>query len=102
MLIVDRFGYRICSYVFFKYPCFLIYSRCPGISVSLFHGGSKKERERNVLRVQRRGHVLLTSYGMVLNSFENLSEYEGRQFIWVNIHNVFLKCFPFHYCIKKN
>ncbi|CAL1297537.1 unnamed protein product [Larinioides sclopetarius] len=54
----------------------------PGISVSLFHGSSKKERERNLLRIQRRGHVLLTSYGMVLNALNLLTEFEGRTFVW--------------------
>ncbi|GFR06208.1 DNA excision repair protein ERCC-6-like [Trichonephila clavata] len=55
---------------------------CPGISVTQFHGGSKKERERNLLKVQRRGHVLLTSYGMVLNALGMLSEYDERPFVW--------------------
>ncbi|GBM73450.1 DNA excision repair protein ERCC-6-like [Araneus ventricosus] len=54
----------------------------PGISVSLFHGTSKRERERNLLRIQRRGHVLLTSYGMVINALSLLTEFEGRPFVW--------------------
>lgn len=55
---------------------------CPGISVTQFHGGSKKERERNLLKVQRRGHVMLTSYGIVLNALEMLAEYDGQPFVW--------------------
>ncbi|GFY70093.1 DNA excision repair protein ERCC-6-like [Trichonephila inaurata madagascariensis] len=55
---------------------------CPGISVTQFHGGSKKERERNLLKVQRRGHVLLTSYGMVLNALGMLAEFDNRPFVW--------------------
>ncbi|GFT56791.1 DNA excision repair protein ERCC-6-like [Nephila pilipes] len=55
---------------------------CPGISVTQFHGGTKKERERNLLKVQRRGHVLLTSYGMVLNALGILTEYDERPFVW--------------------
>ncbi|XP_055946852.1 DNA excision repair protein ERCC-6-like isoform X2 [Argiope bruennichi] len=54
----------------------------PGISVGLFHGGSKKERERNLLKIQRRGHVLLTSYGMVLNALALLTDFEGKPFVW--------------------
>ncbi|GIY33841.1 DNA excision repair protein ERCC-6-like [Caerostris extrusa] len=55
---------------------------CPGISVSMFHGGTKKERERNLMKVQRRGHVLLTSYGMLLNALESLTNFNDDPFVW--------------------
>lgn len=54
----------------------------PGIRVFDFHTGSKKERERNLVRVQRRGGVLLTSYGMVQNNQQELCSRDGRQFVW--------------------
>ena len=62
--------------------CFL--GRAPGIPVHSFHGTSKRERERTLNRVQRRGGVLLTTYGMVLTSWEQLSSYNGRDFVWVS------------------
>ncbi|KFM70592.1 DNA excision repair protein ERCC-6-like protein, partial [Stegodyphus mimosarum] len=55
---------------------------CPGISVHCFHGSSKKERERNLLRVQRRGQVLLTSYGMILSNIDSLTSLDGEKFVW--------------------
>ena len=58
--------------------------RAPGIPVHSFHGTSKRERERTLNRVQRRGGVLLTTYGMVLTSWEQLSSYNGRDFVWVS------------------
>ncbi|KAL5016706.1 hypothetical protein ScPMuIL_006295 [Solemya velum] len=54
----------------------------PGINVHSFHGTSKRERERALMRVQRRGGVCLTSYGMVVTSWEQLSQQEGREFVW--------------------
>ncbi|XP_076472962.1 DNA excision repair protein ERCC-6-like [Babylonia areolata] len=54
----------------------------PGIAVYPFHGTSKRERERNLDRVQRRGGVLLTTYGMVLTSWEQMSQHNGRDFVW--------------------
>uniref|UniRef100_T1E1A5 DNA repair and recombination protein RAD54-like n=1 Tax=Cupiennius salei TaxID=6928 RepID=T1E1A5_CUPSA len=55
---------------------------CPGIMVYDFHSGTKKEKERNLLRVQKRGHVLLTSYGMVVNNVGSMIEMDGREFVW--------------------
>lgn len=54
----------------------------PGISVYEYHSGSKKERERNLARVQRRGGVLLTSYGMAQTSYEAFCTQNGQQFVW--------------------
>lgn len=61
----------------------LLINRCPGIAVHDFHSGTKKERERNKLKVQRRGHVLLTSYGMIVNNVNLLTEMDGSEFVWV-------------------
>ncbi|XP_054724958.1 DNA excision repair protein ERCC-6-like [Uloborus diversus] len=55
---------------------------CPGIMVHCFHGSSKKEKERNLSKVQRRGHVLLTSYGMVVSNIPLLTELDGSRFVW--------------------
>ncbi|KAK7087529.1 hypothetical protein V1264_021567 [Littorina saxatilis] len=54
----------------------------PGIAIHSFHGTSKRERERTLDRVQRRGGVLLTTYGMVLTSWEQLTNRDGRDFVW--------------------
>ncbi|XP_021364793.1 DNA excision repair protein ERCC-6-like [Mizuhopecten yessoensis] len=54
----------------------------PGIRVTLFHGSSKREKERALCKVQRRGGVCLTSYGLVVTSSEQLSQKEGRDFEW--------------------
>ncbi|XP_022256927.1 DNA excision repair protein ERCC-6-like [Limulus polyphemus] len=54
----------------------------PGIQVYAFHSSSKKERERNMLRVQKRGGVLLTSYGMLVTSWDLMARLEGREFVW--------------------
>ncbi|XP_076331442.1 DNA excision repair protein ERCC-6-like isoform X2 [Tachypleus tridentatus] len=54
----------------------------PGIQVYAFHSSSKKERERNKLRVQKRGGVLLTSYGMLVTSWDLMARLEGREFVW--------------------
>ncbi|XP_071848208.1 uncharacterized protein [Apostichopus japonicus] len=54
----------------------------PGINVQCFHGSSKREKERALCKVQRRGGVLLTSYGLVLTSFQKIMQLDGREFIW--------------------
>ena len=59
--------------------------RAPGIRVSAYHGSSKSERERVLSRVQRKGGVCLTSYGMLTNHAELLAETpHGSRFVWVN------------------
>ncbi|XP_033746944.1 LOW QUALITY PROTEIN: DNA excision repair protein ERCC-6-like [Pecten maximus] len=54
----------------------------PGIRVTLFHGSSKREKERALAKVQRRGGVCLTSYGLVVTSSEQLSQRDRRDFEW--------------------
>uniref|UniRef100_A0A224Z1H0 DNA repair and recombination protein RAD54-like n=1 Tax=Rhipicephalus zambeziensis TaxID=60191 RepID=A0A224Z1H0_9ACAR len=54
----------------------------PGIDVYEYHSGSKKERERNLARVQRRGGVLLTSYGLAQTSHQEFCNKNGQQFVW--------------------
>ncbi|XP_075553346.1 DNA excision repair protein ERCC-6-like [Dermacentor variabilis] len=54
----------------------------PGVNVYEYHSVSKKERERNLARVQRRGGVLLTSYGMAQTSKEAFCTQNGQQFVW--------------------
>ena len=61
-----------------------IYSRAPGIRIDQYHGGSKSERARVLRRVQHRGGVCLTSYGMLVNHSQELAEKDGRGFVWVS------------------
>ena len=58
--------------------------RAPGIGVHTFHGASKKERERLLERVQRRGGVLMVSYGLVMTCWEQINHYRGNDFVWVS------------------
>lgn len=57
--------------------------RSPGIRVLNFHGGSRRDRERVLLKVSRRGGVCLTSYGMLVNNADQLATIEGKEFKWV-------------------
>ncbi|XP_038559147.1 DNA excision repair protein ERCC-6-like [Micropterus salmoides] len=54
----------------------------PGMRVKEFHGTSKGERTRNLERVQRRGGVVITTYTMLMNNWQQLSSYHGREFTW--------------------
>lgn len=54
----------------------------PGMRVKEFHGISKGERTRNLEKVQRRGGVIITTYTMLLNNWQQLSTYNGREFTW--------------------
>ncbi|KAJ1101518.1 hypothetical protein NDU88_006585 [Pleurodeles waltl] len=54
----------------------------PGMRVSEFHGSSKKERTRNLEKVQRKGGIVMTTYQMLVNNWEQLSSYNGREFTW--------------------
>uniref|UniRef100_A0A3Q3Q5Q0 DNA excision repair protein ERCC-6-like n=1 Tax=Monopterus albus TaxID=43700 RepID=A0A3Q3Q5Q0_MONAL len=54
----------------------------PGIRVKGFHGASKAERTRNLEKVQRRGGVIITTYNMLLNNWQQLSSYHNREFVW--------------------
>ena len=48
-----------------------------------FHGNSKREKERALSKVQRRGGICLTTYGLVVTSWEQLGQREGVEFTWV-------------------
>uniref|UniRef100_A0A672GJ96 Excision repair cross-complementation group 6-like n=1 Tax=Salarias fasciatus TaxID=181472 RepID=A0A672GJ96_SALFA len=54
----------------------------PGMRVKDFHGASKAERTRKLEKVQRRGGVLLTTYNMLMNNWQQLASYRGREFMW--------------------
>ncbi len=54
----------------------------PGMRVKEFHGTSKGERTRNLERVQRRGGVIITTYTMLMNNWQQLSSYNGGEFTW--------------------
>uniref|UniRef100_A0A3P8U357 Excision repair cross-complementation group 6-like n=1 Tax=Amphiprion percula TaxID=161767 RepID=A0A3P8U357_AMPPE len=54
----------------------------PGMRVKEFHGISKGERTRNLEKVQRRSGVLITTYTMLMNNWEQVSSYHGREFTW--------------------
>uniref|UniRef100_A0A3B4G755 DNA excision repair protein ERCC-6-like n=1 Tax=Pundamilia nyererei TaxID=303518 RepID=A0A3B4G755_9CICH len=54
----------------------------PGMRVKEFHGISKGERTRNLEKVQRRGGVIITTYTMLLNNWQQLSTYNGKEFTW--------------------
>ncbi|XP_074527447.1 DNA excision repair protein ERCC-6-like [Halichoeres trimaculatus] len=54
----------------------------PGMRVKEFHGISKGERTRNLEKVQRRGGVIITTFTMVMNNWQQLSSYHGREFTW--------------------
>lgn len=54
----------------------------PGMRVKEFHGSSKAERNRNLERIQRRGGVIITTYQMLINNYEQLASYDQREFIW--------------------
>ena len=50
-----------------------------------FHGNSKREKERALSKVQRRGGICLTTYGLVVTSWEQLGQKDGVEFCWVGI-----------------
>ncbi|XP_029140482.1 DNA excision repair protein ERCC-6-like [Protobothrops mucrosquamatus] len=54
----------------------------PGLRVKVFHGTNKAERNRYLDRIQRRKGVLLTTYQMVLNNWQQLSSFDGKEFVW--------------------
>ncbi|XP_044161829.1 DNA excision repair protein ERCC-6-like isoform X1 [Bufo gargarizans] len=54
----------------------------PGMRVSEFHGTSKKERSRNLEKIQRKGGVLITTYQMLINNWQQLATCNGREFVW--------------------
>ncbi|XP_053554965.1 DNA excision repair protein ERCC-6-like [Bombina bombina] len=54
----------------------------PGMRVREFHGTSKKERANNLEVIQRKSGILITTYQMLINNWQQLSTYNGREFIW--------------------
>ncbi|XP_061527239.1 DNA excision repair protein ERCC-6-like [Phycodurus eques] len=54
----------------------------PGMRVKEFHGTSKAERTKNLEKVQSRSGVIITTYTMLMNNWQQLSSYKGREFKW--------------------
>lgn len=79
MKLGNEFHFRILVLLHVLFCHFL---RAPGIKVESYHG-SKKEKERSLAKIRRKGGVLLTSYGLVVTSWEMMSQQDGRSFRWV-------------------
>ncbi|KAM8800129.1 DNA excision repair protein ERCC-6-like [Eudromia elegans] len=54
----------------------------PGLRVREFHGTSKTERTRNLERVQRKNGIIITSYQMLINNWQQLASRYGEEFVW--------------------
>ncbi|XP_038604542.1 DNA excision repair protein ERCC-6-like [Tachyglossus aculeatus] len=54
----------------------------PGIRVKNFHGASKTERTKNLERIQRKTGVIITTYQMLINNWQQLSSLNGQEFVW--------------------
>ncbi|XP_054435526.1 DNA excision repair protein ERCC-6-like [Pteronotus mesoamericanus] len=54
----------------------------PGMRVKTFHGPSKDERTRNLSRIQQRNGVIITTYQMLINNWQQLSTLNGQEFLW--------------------
>uniref|UniRef100_M3ZFE3 DNA excision repair protein ERCC-6-like n=1 Tax=Xiphophorus maculatus TaxID=8083 RepID=M3ZFE3_XIPMA len=54
----------------------------PGMRVKDFHGPSKAERTRSLEKVQRRGGVIITTYTMLMNNWQQLASFQGTEFCW--------------------
>ncbi|XP_021043674.1 DNA excision repair protein ERCC-6-like [Mus pahari] len=54
----------------------------PGMRVKTFHGSSKSERTRNLTRIQQRNGVVITTYQMLLNNWQQLASFNGQVFVW--------------------
>ncbi|XP_039697611.1 DNA excision repair protein ERCC-6-like [Pteropus medius] len=54
----------------------------PGMRVKTFHGPSKDERTRNLRRIQHRNGVIITTYQMLINNWQQLSSLDGQEFVW--------------------
>ncbi|XP_053435433.1 DNA excision repair protein ERCC-6-like isoform X2 [Nycticebus coucang] len=54
----------------------------PGMRVKTFHGPSKDERTRNLNRIQQRNGVIITTYQMLINNWQQLSSFNGQEFVW--------------------
>ncbi|KAM6944491.1 DNA excision repair protein ERCC-6-like isoform 3-T3 [Lycodopsis pacificus] len=53
----------------------------PGMRVKEFHG-TGKVRTGNLEKVQRKSGVVITTYTMIMNNWQQLSSYNGREFTW--------------------
>ncbi|XP_077376732.1 DNA excision repair protein ERCC-6-like isoform X2 [Festucalex cinctus] len=54
----------------------------PGMRVKEFHGASRTERTKNLEKIQKRSGVIITTYTMLMNNWQELSSYQGREFKW--------------------
>ncbi|XP_070615891.1 DNA excision repair protein ERCC-6-like [Erythrolamprus reginae] len=54
----------------------------PGLRVKVFHGTNKAERQRSLERIQRKNGILVTTYQTLLNSWPQLSSFDGEEFVW--------------------
>uniref|UniRef100_F7F5D7 DNA excision repair protein ERCC-6-like n=1 Tax=Monodelphis domestica TaxID=13616 RepID=F7F5D7_MONDO len=54
----------------------------PGMRVATFHGSSKSERTKNLTRIQRKSGVAITTYQMLINNWQQLSQMDGKEFVW--------------------
>ncbi|NXX76879.1 ERC6L protein, partial [Urocolius indicus] len=54
----------------------------PGLRVKEFHGTSKAERTRNLERIQRKDGIVITSYQMLINNWQQLASSHEQAFIW--------------------
>uniref|UniRef100_A0A8C9AQF3 DNA excision repair protein ERCC-6-like n=1 Tax=Prolemur simus TaxID=1328070 RepID=A0A8C9AQF3_PROSS len=54
----------------------------PGMRVKTFHGPSKDERTRNLKRIQQRNGVIITTYQMLINNWQQLSSFNDQEFVW--------------------
>ncbi|PAA89571.1 hypothetical protein BOX15_Mlig019690g1, partial [Macrostomum lignano] len=53
------------------------------LPVYLYHGQTKRQMEYDLSRVQRRSGVLITTYGMVVSSWQSLAcDQNNRTFVW--------------------
>lgn len=54
----------------------------PGMRVKTFHGSSKDERTRNLTRIQQRSGVIITTYQMLINNWQQLASFNDQTFVW--------------------
>uniref|UniRef100_A0A8C0QND9 DNA excision repair protein ERCC-6-like n=1 Tax=Chelonoidis abingdonii TaxID=106734 RepID=A0A8C0QND9_CHEAB len=54
----------------------------PGLRVKDFHGTSRTERNRKLERIQRKNGIVITTYQMLINNWQQLSSLSGREFVW--------------------
>ncbi|XP_068918498.1 DNA excision repair protein ERCC-6-like [Petaurus breviceps papuanus] len=54
----------------------------PGMRIGTFHGSSKNERTRNLNKIQRKDGVVVTTYQMLINNWQQLSQLDGKEFVW--------------------